>query len=113
MGTPYKYGGNDLSGIDCSGLTKNVFSKAVNITIPRTAREQFEVGKKVEKSELEFGDLVFFDTQKKSFPGHVGIILDNNFFVHSSSSRGVIISSLHEDYYKKKYVGAKRLIKIK
>ncbi|MBN2570624.1 MAG: C40 family peptidase [Ignavibacteriales bacterium] len=112
LGTPYRYGGNDLNGIDCSGFTTNVYNNALNIKLPRTAREQFLVGENLEKYELKFGDLVFFDTQENSFPGHVGIYIGNNSFVHSSSKNGVIISSLETNYYKIKYVGAKRIYQI-
>lgn len=112
LGTPYKYGGNDLNGIDCSGFTTNVFKNALNYKLPRTASEQFSVGESVKKNELKFGDLVFFDTQNNSFPGHVGIYIGDNSFVHSSSKNGVIISSLETNYYKTKYVGARRIFLI-
>ncbi|MBN1637481.1 MAG: C40 family peptidase [Ignavibacteriales bacterium] len=112
IGTPYKYGGNNLNGIDCSGFTTNVYKNALNYKLPRTAREQFSVGENVEKYELKFGDLVFFDTQINSFPGHVGIYIGDNSFVHSSSKNGVIISSLETNYYNTKYVGARRIFLI-
>ncbi|MBX3007547.1 MAG: C40 family peptidase [Melioribacteraceae bacterium] len=107
--TPYKYGGNSEDGIDCSGFTKNVFSSAVNIELPRSAREQYQVGDKVEQEDLEFGDLVFFNTTKRSFPGHVGLYIGDNQFIHASRKLGVTISSFDEAYYSKRFVGARRI----
>lgn len=107
--TPYKYGGNTEKGIDCSGFTGQVFEKATNIKLPRSAREQFQVGEKIDKEDLAFGDLVFFNTRRRSNPGHVGIYIGDDQFIHSSTSLGVTISSLQETYYKKRYVGARRI----
>lgn len=107
--TPYKYGGNTENGIDCSGFTLQVFEKSTGIKLPRSAREQFAVGEKVEREDLAFGDLVFFNTRRRSNPGHVGIYIGDDQFIHSSTSLGVTISSLQEAYYKKRYVGARRV----
>lgn len=109
LDTPYKYGGNSEDGIDCSGFTKNVYLSAVNIELPRTAREQFNTGDKVDKDDLEFGDLVFFNTTKRSFPGHVGLYIGDNQFIHASRKLGVTISSFDESYYLKRFVGARRI----
>lgn len=108
--TPYVYGGNSTNGIDCSAFTQNVISNSVNQTIPRTASEQFEVGIPVAQiSELQFGDLVFFDTTRRSYPGHVGIYMGDDLFAHSSQSQGVVISSIQSDYYRNRFVGGRRL----
>lgn len=107
--TPYKYGGNTENGIDCSGFTLQVFEKSTGIKLPRSAREQYAVGEKVEREDLSFGDLVFFNTRRRSNPGHVGIYIGDDQFIHSSTSLGVTISSLQETYYKKRYVGARRV----
>jgi cell wall-associated NlpC family hydrolase len=104
---PYKYGGNTDKGIDCSAFTKHILS-AFSVDLPRTAKEQFAAGASVGENELKFGDLVFFDTSKRSYPGHVGIYLGNREFIHSSRTLGVTISSLDEDYYKKRFIGARR-----
>ena len=113
LNTPYQYGGNNNGGIDCSAFTQNVFMKSLNYKLPRTASQQFETGKKVSRNELlKFGDLVFFDTTKKSFPGHVGIYIGEDLFAHASFSKGVTISSLKSSYFKKRYVGAKRELEI-
>ncbi|MBZ0179553.1 MAG: C40 family peptidase [Melioribacteraceae bacterium] len=108
--TPYLYGGNSTNGIDCSAFTQNIISNAANQTIPRTAKEQFEVGIPVAQiSELQFGDLVFFDTTRRSYPGHVGIYMGEDLFAHSSQSQGVVISSIQSDYYRNRFVGGRRL----
>jgi len=113
LNTPYRYGGESKSGMDCSGFTQTVYKNSLSVRLPRTAREQFKVGEKIgSKNELKFGDLVYFDTSNIHFPGHVGIFLDKDLFAHASSSRGVIISSLNNTYYANRYIGATR-IKIK
>lgn len=109
LDTPYQYGGNSLSGIDCSAFTQNVFSQALGIKLPRTAREQFREGTSVERANLRFGDLIFFNTTTRSYPGHVGIYLGNDLFAHASQSHGVIISSLNSDYYKRRFIEGKRI----
>lgn len=107
FGTRYKYGGNSKDGIDCSGFTctleQNIFGK----TLPRTSREQFEQAQKIDLNYLQTGDLVFFNT--RGGVSHVGIYLSNNKFVHASTSSGVTISDLNEDYYRRRFVGAGRL----
>lgn len=110
LDTPYQYGGNTKRGIDCSGFTTQVFEKAIGFSLPRTASEQFNNGQRISSmSNLKFGDLVFFNTTKRKFPGHVGIYLGNNLFVHSSVSKGVTVSSLQSDYWKRRFVGGRRI----
>lgn len=106
---PYRFGGNSFSGLDCSFFVKKVYSM-VGIELPRTAREQFEMGIPVKKEELQPGDLVFFRTYAK-FPSHVGIYLGNNLFIHASTrSKKVTINSLEESYYFSRFIGAKRIL---
>lgn len=113
LNTPYHYGGQTRAGIDCSAFTQKVFKNSLNVTIPRTAREQYKTWQTFnDENELKFGDLIYFDTSTRYFPGHVGIYLDDNLFAHASSSHGVIVSSLSNDYYKSRFVGANR-VKIK
>ncbi|MCP5061298.1 MAG: C40 family peptidase [Ignavibacteriae bacterium] len=113
INTPYQYGGETKNGMDCSGFTQTVYKNSLSVRLPRTAREQFKIGEKIgSKSELKFGDLVYFDTSNIHLPGHVGIFLDKDLFVHASFTRGVIISSLNNTYYTNRYIGATR-IKIK
>lgn len=113
LNTPYLYGGNSKKGIDCSAFTQNVYKNSLNIFIPRTAREQYKQWEPFNsRDKLKFGDLVYFDTSRKYFPGHVGIYLDNDLFAHASSSKGVIVSSLQNNYFTNRFIGANR-IKIK
>ncbi|KUG26070.1 hypothetical protein ASZ90_004094 [hydrocarbon metagenome] len=110
LDTPYKYGGVDRNGIDCSAFTNQIFTTSLGIELPRTASEQFGVGAKISnKDNLQFGDLVFFNTTRRSYPGHVGIYLGENLFAHASRSLGVTVSSLNSTYYSKRFVGARRI----
>lgn len=113
LNTPYQYGGQSRTGIDCSAFTQKVFKNSLNVNIPRTAREQYKTWQIFnDENKLKFGDLIYFDTSTRYFPGHVGIYLDDNLFAHASSSHGVIVSSLTNDYYRTRFVGANR-VKIK
>jgi len=108
LNIPYRFGGSTFMGIDCSGYVQKVFG-FLDVSLPRTAREQFHFGEPVTKEELSMGDLVFFRTYA-SFPSHVGIYLGNNLFIHASSkNRKVSIDSLDTPYYIKRFIGAKRL----
>lgn len=110
INTPYKFGGNSEDGIDCSAFTQNVFSSCLGTNISRSAREQFTQGYPVRSvDQLIFGDLVFFNTRRAVRPGHVGIYIGDNLFVHASSSKGVIVSSLEHKYYSRKYMGGRRI----
>ena len=101
LGVPYKLGGSTLRGIDCSAFVKKIY-EIFNIKLPRTTREQFSVGKKVEKDQLEEGDLVFF--KRRGNIAHVGIYIGDNQFVHASSSnREVKIDYLDAPYYNKRF----------
>jgi lipoprotein Spr len=109
LGVPYRLGGNSQSGIDCSGFTSHVYTRAVERQIPRVTRSQYGVGADVAKSDLQFGDLVFFNTTGRT-PSHVGIYIEDDLFAHASVSYGVTISSLESTYYRKRYVGARRVV---
>jgi len=108
--TPYVFGGgNPKYGLDCSSFTMYVYRK-LGINLPRTARAQFNIGVPVSKRELKVGDLVFFRTYAR-FPSHVGIYIGNGKFVHFSSMfHGLAISSLDSGYFKRRYIGAKRVL---
>lgn len=108
LGVSYKTGGTTTSGFDCSGFTKYVFKK-LGVTLPRTSKSQYQIGTAVKRSALRSGDLVFFNTTGRGV-SHVGIYVGGGKFAQSSSSRGVIISSLSESYWSKRYVGAKRVM---
>ncbi|WP_129126621.1 C40 family peptidase [Geomonas oryzae] len=109
LGTPYLFGGEGPSGIDCSSFVQQVF-QAHHISLPRTAREQIAVGSDVAPGDLQKGDLVFFQTYA-SYPSHVGIYLGDGKMIHASSGRGeVTVSDMNSDYYNSRYLGAKRVI---
>jgi len=110
LDTPYKYGGTDKNGIDCSAFTQLLYKDVLSVNLERSARMQFTQGELInEKTDLQFGDLVFFNTRRRVKPGHVGIYIGENLFAHASSSKGVTISSLDYDYYSSRYMGAKRI----
>ena len=109
LDTPYQYGGDSEDGIDCSAFTQQVFGNALKLNLPRTASQQYQIGNSVKKANLKFGDLVFFNTQRGSYPGHVGIFVGDDMFAHASISQGVTISSLKDSYYMQRFVGAKRV----
>ena len=108
LSTPYRFGGTSRRGIDCSSFVQQVF-REVDVNLPRSAREQFRVGTKIDRDDLQPGDLVFFRTYAK-FPSHVGIYLGDNKMIHASSrSRRVVVTSLDLPYYRKRFIGAKRI----
>lgn len=108
LGIPYAYGGSSTSGFDCSGYTQAVFKK-VGINIPRSTGQQYSTGTAVSKSNLQTGDLVFFNTNGRGV-SHVGIYIGSNNFIHSATSKGVSIASINDPYYwGKRYIGAKRV----
>jgi cell wall-associated NlpC family hydrolase len=107
LGAPYKLGGSTLKGIDCSAFVKKIY-EVFNIQLPRTTREQFSIGKKVQKDQLEEGDLVFF--RERGNRAHVGIYVGENQFVHASSySREVKIDYLNTPYYSKRFLRGVRV----
>jgi cell wall-associated NlpC family hydrolase len=107
-GTRYRLGGNDKSGIDCSAFVQSYFTTIYGLGIARTCREQYGVARRIKKTQLQEGDLVFFKTRGKSI-SHVGVYLRNNKFIHASTSSGVMISDLADEYFSKRYAGAGRI----
>jgi lipoprotein Spr len=108
-GTRYRLGGTTKKGIDCSAFVQTVFSCAFTVLLPRTARDQYKATRRISRTELKEGDLLFFKTRRGRV-SHVGIYLQNNKFVHASVSGGVTISDMFEPYYVKKFIGAGRII---
>ncbi len=106
-GTPYKYGGTSLKGVDCSAFVQNTFRLALGHTLPRTTRTQIKKGRKVSKSALKPGDIVFFKIAGNAL--HNGVYLGQSKFIHASTSRGVTISNLNNVYWKKNYYTARRI----
>jgi cell wall-associated NlpC family hydrolase len=109
LAIPYRYGAESRNSTDCSGFVQQVF-REFDIKLPRTAREQYTIGMKIDRTSLSSGDLLFFRTRaKKKYPTHVGIYLGNGKMIHASSrQRKVVISDVNHPYYVKRYVGAKR-----
>ena len=109
LGTPYKYGGTTSSGFDCSGYSQKVFAN-LGYTLNRTSSGQYSQGTSVSKSNLQIGDLVFFNTSGSGV-SHLGIYVGSGNFIHSSSSKGVSVSSINDPYYwGSRYIGAKRIV---
>lgn len=106
IGSPYKYGGNERSGVDCSGFVQQVYLM-YGINLPRTAAEQYGATEPVDDSDRIPGDLLFF--QKNGKINHVGIFIGGNDMIHASSSRGVIRQSLNEYAFNERYAGARRI----
>lgn len=107
LGVPYKWGASSGKAFDCSGFVVYIMKK-FNVNLERTASSQFNSGTKVEKEDLQPGDLVFFTTYKKG-PSHVGMYIGDNKFIHASSGVDrVTITDLDTNYYRKRYLGARR-----
>jgi probable lipoprotein NlpC len=109
LGTPYRFGGTTERAIDCSAFVRAVFKESAEITLPRTANYQYKVGQKIKRKDLVFGDMIFFHTRRYARATHVGIYLGDDLFAHASSRYGVTVSSLESTYYKKRFIGGRRL----
>ncbi len=113
IGVKYKAGGTTKSGFDCSGLVYTTF-ESENIKLPRSSFEQAKIGKVIPLNDAKKGDLIFFKTNKSKQINHVGLITEVNSdeikFIHSSTSKGVIISSTKEAYYKNSFEQVNRVI---
>ncbi|MFD2943176.1 C40 family peptidase [Flavobacterium notoginsengisoli] len=113
IGVRYKAGGTTKSGFDCSGLVYTTF-QSENISLPRASYEQAKIGKVISLNDARKGDLIFFKTNKSRQINHVGLITEVNSdevkFVHSSTSKGVIISSTKEPYYKNSFEQVNRIL---
>jgi len=108
LGVPYRNGGSDPSGFDCSGFVQWVFGRH-GLPLPREVRDQYQVGRKVDLDEVRQGDLLFFETVTRG-ASHVGIALGNGRFVHAPSSRGVVrVEPYTASYWARRFVGARRV----
>lgn len=114
LGTPYKFGGNTSAGFDCSGFTVKVFAEN-DFKLPRRSSDQATTGKRIDLKNVRPGDLLFFATSGGSRVSHVGIVHDVKSggevtFIHASTSKGVIISSIKEKYWNNAYLHATRVL---
>ena len=111
LGVSYRFGGNTPeTGLDCSGLVRLVYSDALGLPLPRRSEEISRVGPAIAPTELQPGDLVFFNTLRRAF-SHVGIYIGNNQFVHAPSTGGSIrVENLGADYWTRRFDGARRLL---
>ena len=111
VGVSYRRGGaSEEAGLDCSGFVQLVFKDSVGKLLPRTAREQSEVGEQVDTSQLKPGDLVFFNTMRRAF-SHVGIYLGDNHFLHAPRTGAEVrVESMGSSYWAQRYNGARRII---
>ena len=108
-GTPYRNGGTDPNGFDCSGFTQYVFSQ-YGLSLPREVREQYRVGQPVKAEEVAPGDILFFTTTDPG-PSHVAIAVGGDQFVHAPSSTGVVrVEHLSSSYWSPRYLGARRVV---
>lgn len=105
--TPFRLGGTGKSGIDCSALVQNIYQDSFNIQLPRTTSTQVLKGTQIHKNKLQIADLVFFKTGVST--RHVGIYIGDNQFLHASTSKGVIVSSLDNVYWRSKYWQSRRI----
>lgn len=113
IGVNYRGGGTSKAGMDCSGMVTAVFN-IFGMKLPRSSHDMAKVGEKLERDEVKKGDLVFFKTNGNRSINHVGLVIDTDGddirFIHSSTSKGVIISSTKEPYYKRTFAQANRVI---
>lgn len=111
VGINYRRGGtNPDTGLDCSGFVQLVYREAVGLVLPRTAREQSQVGDVVDKNELKPGDLVFFNTMRRAF-SHVGIYLGDNRFLHAPRTGAEVrVEDMRQSYWVKRFDGGRRVV---
>ena len=107
-GTPYRIGGTTDRGIDCSALVRNVFRDTFDVELPRSTQDQVHEGRPIDRQELQAGDLVFFRPPGRY--NHVGIYVGNGYFLHASTSKGVIISGLDNSYWQRYYWQSRRAL---
>jgi len=111
VGVRYRFGGNDeSSGLDCSGFVRLVFKDSIGAILPRTAREMSEVGEQIDANQLKPGDLVFFNTMRRTF-SHVGIYLGDNHFLHAPRTGAEVrVENMDSSYWMARYNGARRIL---
>lgn len=108
IGTPYSHGGQSRGGMDCSGFIRQVFAETYGMSLPRSSRDMYQLGRKVDRADLQPGDLVFF--RSRGVIDHSGIYMGGNYFIHSATSVGVSYSTLDAPYFGSRYAGARRML---
>jgi len=106
-GVPYRAGGESRRGVDCSGFVQLTFREQFALQLPRDTDSQAQIGKAISSRQLRPGDLVFFNIGRRT--RHVGVMVENNKFLHASTSKGVMISDLNQPYWQRYYWQARRL----
>jgi cell wall-associated NlpC family hydrolase len=107
-GIPYVLGGSGYNGVDCSSFMQIVFEDYFQIRLPRNTREQMKEGSSVRRNRIKMGDMVFFKTGRDSY--HVGVMVNEQQFLHASTSSGVMISGLQEKYWSDRYLTTRRIL---
>ncbi len=110
LGIPYRYGGNDRKGIDCSGLAVQLYREVFRYKLPRNAAAQRKLGYAVHPPYLKPGDLLFFRFKGEEGIEHVAVYLGDGRFVHASRSRGVVINKLNDPYYRRHLIVIRRVL---
>ena len=109
LGVPYRRGGTGIQGFDCSGFVQAMYQKTLGLVLPHNAKAQAAATEKIDKTELQPGDLVFFNTLRRAF-SHVGIYIGEGKFIHSPRAGGEVrIEDMRESYWVKRFNGARRV----
>ena len=109
LGVPYRRGGTDDSGFDCSGFVRSMYEQTIGLVLPRRAKDQAAATEKIDKQELKPGDLVFFNTIRQTF-SHVGIYLGDNKFIHAPrAGEQVRVDDMRAAYWQRRFTGARRV----
>ena len=108
LGLPYRAGGVNPKGFDCSGLVQFAYRRFDGRRLPRTAQDQYRAGRSVKRDRMSTGDLLFYRTEGKH-PSHVGIYLWDGWFLHATPREGVTLTPVNDRYYAERYLGARRL----
>ena len=111
LGVPYRRGGNTIdTGFDCSGFVKAMYEQTIGLVLPRKAHDQAAATQKIDRKELQPGDLVFFNTMRKAF-SHVGIYVGDNKFIHSPKPGAQVrVEDMNTSYWDRRFDGARRVL---
>ncbi len=107
-GTPYRIGGRSANGVDCSSFVSIIFDEYFGRNLPASTRRLLNRGEGVRRHSIRSGDLVFFKTGRRTL--HVGILVEEGEFLHASTSQGVTLSSIFDEYWANRYLGARRIM---